>query len=92
MTKPPSQSARQRAFFSADGEAVLLATRSRTVQLRTAHTALRTERLVSCDSFAALARDVAVSPEAKGVASGVVAVSMFAALGLFAGLGSLLLR
>jgi hypothetical protein len=68
------------------------ARRERTVQLRTAHTALRTERLVSCDGFAAPARDVAVSPEAEGVAPGFVAISMFAALGLFAGLGSLLLR
>jgi hypothetical protein len=66
--------------------------RIRTVQLRTAHTALRTERLVSCGRFAASARDVAVSPEAEGVGPGFVAISMFAALGLFAGLGSLLLR
>jgi hypothetical protein len=81
-----------RPLFLAGGGKDCDARRGRTVQLRTAHTALRTERLVSCDSFAALARDVAVPPEAEGVAPGFVAVSMFGAFGLVCGLGSLLLR
>jgi hypothetical protein len=78
-----------RSLFLPDSEAVLLASRERTVQLRTAHTALRTERLVNRDAFAGFARDVAREPEAIAFSPALVALSMLAGFGFAVGIGSL---
>ncbi len=92
MKTPLALSGRQRPFFGASTEAGLQSEQSRTVQFRTAHTALRTEHLVNRGVLAQGGAGVALVPRAPRIVPVSVPLLAIAGFGLVVVLGSLLFR